>query len=70
MDKLKVLDTVALLKAIPEKPLFKGQVGTIVEQLDENTFEVEFSNKKGETLITTPIKRSDLMLLHFDTVLT
>lgn len=70
MDKLKELDTVALLKAIPGKRLFKGQVGTIVEQLDENTFEVEFSNKKGETLITAPIKGSNLMLLHFDTALT
>ncbi|MDZ7694431.1 MAG: DUF4926 domain-containing protein [Balneolaceae bacterium] len=70
MTTFEKLDTVALLKKIPEKGLDKGQVGTIVEQLDENIFEVEFTNSKGETLITLPLSSSDLMLLHFEKVST
>jgi len=66
MTSFKTLDVVALLNDIPEKKLSKGQVGTIVEQLDDNVFEVEFSNKHGETLTLELCKGSDLMLLHFE----
>jgi hypothetical protein len=64
--KLKVLDVVAVIKDIPEKKLVKGQVGTIVDQLDENVFEVEFCNKSGETISTQTLRDSDLFLLHFE----
>ena len=61
-----VLDVVALLKDIPDKKLSKGQVGTIVEQLDENVFEVEFiDNQTGETIGLETIQSKDLILLHF-----
>ena len=62
----RIFDVVALLKDFPERKLVKGQVGTIVEQLDENVFEVEFINKKGETLSLETLKDSDLFLLHFE----
>lgn len=66
MKKLNELDTVALLRNIPEKNLSKGQVGTVVEILDDNTYEIEFSNAKGETILTTPLTRKDLILLRFE----
>ncbi len=66
MKAFKILDVVALLNDVPEKKLSMGQVGTIVEQLDDNIFEVEFSNKNGETLTIESCKGSDLMLLHFE----
>jgi hypothetical protein len=48
---MKTLDTVALRRSIPEKKLVKGQVGTIVEKLDRDTYEVEFlDTKTGLTL--------------------
>jgi hypothetical protein len=62
----KTFDVVALLRDLPEKSLVRGQVGTIVEQLDENVFEVEFANKKGETLSVETLRDSDLFLLHFE----
>lgn len=68
MDTFKELDTVALLRAIPEKKLSKGQAGTIAEKLDPSSFEVEFSNAKGETIATLPLKEKDLILLHFEPV--
>ncbi|MBY5958091.1 DUF4926 domain-containing protein [Membranicola marinus] len=41
---------IALLQDIPEEKLARGQVGTIVEELDDRTFEVEFADKKGRTM--------------------
>ncbi|MDP5169142.1 MAG: DUF4926 domain-containing protein, partial [Bacteroidia bacterium] len=47
---MKVLDVVALMKGVPEKGLKKGQVGTVVEEWAPGVFEVEFSNKQGQTI--------------------
>ncbi len=68
LDTLDTLDTVALLIDLADYGLVKGQVGTIVEMLDENVFEVEFSDKNGRTLSTVAIDEKDLMLLYFETV--
>ena len=46
---MKILDVVALTEDLPEKSLTKGQVGTIVEQLAANVYEVEFSDLNGKT---------------------
>ena len=64
--KIKVLDVVAVLNDMPDRNLLKGQVGTIVEQLDENVFEVEFVNSKGETIAMEEIHEDNLFLLHFE----
>ncbi len=65
-EQIKLLDVVALLVNIPSKKLSKGQVGTIVEILDNNIFEVEFCNRLGETLFTCAISKEQLLLLHYD----
>ena len=65
-EHLKLLDTVAILKYLPEKKVVFGQVGTIVEKLTENVFEVEFADKFGETIAEFAIKKEDLMLLHYN----
>ena len=41
-DIMKLLDVVALLEPIPEQHLLRGQVGTVVEELDPGYVEVEF----------------------------
>ena len=64
--KIKILDVVALLNDLPEKRLLKGQVGTVVEELDENVFEVDFINTNGETLALEEIHSDNLFLLHFE----
>ncbi|MEO8666476.1 MAG: DUF4926 domain-containing protein [Ignavibacteria bacterium] len=65
-NKFKILEVVALLIDIPEKNLIKGQVGTIVEFLENETFEVEFCNRNGETIQTAPIESKDILLLHYE----
>ena len=41
-------------------------MGTIVEELDEGAFEVEFADKKGRTITSLALKAQDIMLLHFE----
>ena len=43
----RLLSVVALLRDLPERALVRGQVGTVVEALDEATALVEFSDDDG-----------------------
>lgn len=45
---MKLLDVVALLEDSPEINLYRGQVGTIVEEYEAGIFEVEFSDSTGK----------------------
>ena len=64
MDKpLQLLDIVALLTEIPDEKLSIGQVGTIVEELADNVYEVEFADTKGRTLTTCAVETKDLLKL-------
>lgn len=68
--KLKILDVARLLKDIPEKnlvtPISRGQVGTIVEELDKNVYEVEFCSNNGETIAMASVDADNLLLLHYE----
>lgn len=65
-SKIGLFSIVAILKDSPENKVVSGQVGTIVELLDNETFEVEFTDKKGQTISEFTVKQADLMLLHHD----
>ena len=60
-----LLDVVALLTNLPERRLARGQVGTIVEQLDDRTSLVEFSDDQGAAYALAPCSRDDLLVLHY-----
>jgi hypothetical protein len=66
MESVSELDTVALLKDIPEYKLSRGNVGTVVMMLSESVAEVEFTNTHGETTSLIPLNISCLMKLKFD----
>jgi hypothetical protein len=61
---MKLLDVVATLEDMPEQNLLKGQVGTIVEELDDLHVLVEFANLDGVTYALTPIAVDLLMELR------
>ncbi len=67
-ENMKELDVVALLHDIPEKSLVAGQVGTILEILDKDVFEVEFSDDLGKAYAMLALKREDLIHLHYSPV--
>lgn len=62
--KIKLLDTVALIADLPERGLKRGEVGTVVEILAPDVFEVEFSDDDGQTYAMFAIPAERLMLLH------
>ncbi len=68
MINIKELDTVALLKDIPGKKLFRGDVGTVVTVLSDSMVEVEFVDEKGRTLSLATIAKKDLIYLRLEAV--
>jgi hypothetical protein len=60
-----VLDVVALLADRPADNLARGQVGTVVEALDESAALVEFSDDQGRDYAVVPCALSDLIVLHY-----
>ena len=64
METVQLLDVVALTVYLPERGLLRGQVGTLIEALSENTCEVEFVDAAGRTYAQLPPKTSQFMLLR------
>lgn len=63
---MKLLDTVALLEDMPALKLYRGQVGTIVEEYEPGVFEVEFCDFKGRAYALETLQASQLMLLQYE----
>jgi Domain of unknown function (DUF4926) len=59
-----LLSTVALLRDLPEHGLVRGQVGTVVEALDDATSLVEFSDDQGRAYAIAPCPRDALLVLR------
>jgi hypothetical protein len=59
---LSLLAVVALLTDLPAQRLARGQ---IVEQPDDRTSLVEFSDEQGRAYAIAPCPRSELLTLHY-----
>lgn len=65
-EKIQLLDVVALVSDLPEHNLLRGQVGTIVEELAPDVYEVEFSdNSTGHPFAMLSLNAEQLMALHY-----
>ena len=67
-EEIKMLDVVALLGDLRESGLVTGQVGTVVEILDNGVFEVEFCDNDGRTYATLALRDDQLMALYYSPV--
>lgn len=67
-NELSLLDVVALTEDLPEKSLLRGQVGTLVEILAPDVYEVEFSDSQGRTYAMCALRANQLMALHYQPV--
>ena len=63
-QKIELLDTVALAEDLPDRELKQGEVGTVVEVLAPEMFEVEFSDDEGQTYAEFALRNDQLILLH------
>ncbi len=59
-----LLSSVALLSDLPEQGLFRGQLGVIVETLDDTTALVEFGDDQGRAYAIIPCSLDALLLLR------
>ena len=66
MNELDLLSTIALVNDIPGKGLRRGQVGTIVEKLAPEIYEVEFSDDAGQTYASLALSADQLMRLYHE----
>jgi hypothetical protein len=66
MAEFELLSVVALMRDLPEAGLVRGQVGTVVEILGLDTFEIEFSNDSGRTYASLAVSSNDLLRLHHE----
>lgn len=67
-DGVDILDVVALTEDLPERGLYRGQVGTIVEILKPGVFEVEFSDDEGRAYASVALKVEQLLVLRYEPV--
>ena len=65
ISKLQLLDVVAIKEDLPDSNLLAGQVGTIVEFLAPEVYEVEFSDDDGQTYAMLPLHSSQLLQLKY-----
>jgi hypothetical protein len=62
---IQLLDVVALTEDLPQRGVWRGQVGTVVELLRPGVFEVEFSDDAGRTYASLALRADQLMALHY-----
>lgn len=67
-DGVDILDVVALTEDLPERGLYRGQVGTVVEAFGPDVFEVEFSDDEGRAYASVALKAEQLLALRYEPV--
>jgi hypothetical protein len=66
IERPSMLKVVALLTDLSAEGLVRGQVGTVVERLDEQNSLVEFSDDQGKAFAIVPCPDLELLVLHYD----
>jgi len=67
MKSIPLLAVVALTEDMPNEGLTRGQIGTVVEELErdgEHALLVEFSDEQGQTYAIATVRPQQLMELH------
>lgn len=62
--KIKLLETITLLEDLPARKLKRGEVGTVVEFLAPDVYEVEFCDDEGQTYAELALRGEQLVALH------
>ena len=63
---MKLLSCVALLEPRPKSDLPRGSVGTIVEDLPDAHYLVEFADNRGQTYAMEAFSERQLLELHHE----
>jgi hypothetical protein len=68
VSAIRLLDVVALVEDPPGAGLCRGQVGTVVDLLAPDVFEVEFSDNEGRSYASLALRAEQLIALHHQPV--
>ena len=63
---VQLLDVVALIEDVLQSGLRRGQVGTVVEALDQNAYLVEFSDDEGRAYAIVPLTVNQMLVLQYE----
>ena len=66
--KPRLFDVVALVEDVAGEGLVVGQVGTVVEIVDDVTLLVEFSDEEGKTYAVAAMSSAKLLVLRYTPV--
>jgi hypothetical protein len=64
-NAIQLLDVVALTEDLPQRGLARGQVGTVVEALAPEVYEVEFCDNDGRTYASLALRADQLLVLRY-----
>ena len=64
--QIQLLDVVALTADVPEHGLERGQVGTVVEILAPERYDVEFCDDGGRTYALIALRADQLLVLRYN----
>ncbi len=64
--EIQLLDVVALTADVPEHGLQRGQVGTVVEVLAPERYDVEFCDDEGRPYALTALAADQLLVLRYN----
>jgi hypothetical protein len=62
----KLNDVVAILADVPAAKVFRGQVGTVVDVLADDSVLIEFADDNGRANTITPVKIAKLLVLQYE----
>lgn len=62
---IQLLNVVALTEDLPQRGLYRGQVGTVVEILGPDAVEVEFTDDEGRAYASVGLRLSQIMVLRY-----
>lgn len=66
MAQIELLSVVALVDDMIDRGLVRGQVGTVVEDLAPEVYEVEFIDDSGRAYASLALRAEQLMRLHHE----
>ena len=66
IEPIELLTVVALIEDKPGENLVRGQVGTVVEIMGPDVYEVEFSDDAGQTYASVALRGSQLLRLQHE----
>lgn len=64
MAAIEMHSVVALLEALPNEGLVRGQVGTVIETWTPGVYEVEFCDDNGKAYAMVALKAEQMIRLH------